>query len=138
MGLDGVRRGWAKKLIVASQLFFAKPGMFNDPLDSRIPPSFEGEAEGIKRFWRERRQRRSQSFDGQEEQLEQFVRTTETEEGRGLLTKTYFDLLDTYGIACFVPRANNFLMWSYYAASHSGISVRFDMRDEVLQQIPPP
>jgi hypothetical protein len=52
--LDGERREWARNLVVDSALFFARPSMFNDPLDCRIPPSFEAEPADIEQFWREK------------------------------------------------------------------------------------
>ena len=109
--------------------------MFNDPLDCKTPPSFDGEEEEIKRYWRERWERTGRGY---EEKLEWFVAMTKTDEGRGQLTKKYLDGLDTYGIACFTPQPNNFLMWSYYANSHAGIAVRFDTADKFMAQLPEP
>lgn len=57
---------------------------------------------------------------------------------RSSIGQLYYDLLDTYGIACFNSRPDNFLLWSYYAASHSGVAVRFDTADNILEQIPQP
>ena len=54
------------------------------------------------------------------------VRKSNSAEGQTHLTKLYFDLLDTYGVACFVKGPTNMLMWSYYAAGHSGLAIRFD------------
>jgi hypothetical protein len=137
MSLEGDRAKWAGKLIAESELFFARPSMFNDPLDCNTPPSFDGEEEDIRRYWRERWKGRGDNVAGYEK-LEWFVAMTRTDEGRSHLTKKYLDVLDTYGIACFVPRPTNFLMWSYYAASHGGIAVRFDTADEFIAQLPEP
>lgn len=135
--LDGSRMEWTRNLVVNSGLFFARPSLFNDPLDCRIPPSFEGSAEDIERFWRERWARQGRQPRSQEE-LEQMIAMSGTDEGRRRLTEAYYELLDTYGIACFNTRPDNFLLWSYYAASHSGVAVRFDTGDDILQQIPRP
>jgi hypothetical protein len=135
--LDGPRSDWTRSLIVDSALFFARPSMFNDPLDCRIPPSFEADAESIKGFWRDRWAQQGRPPRSQQE-LQQMVAMSETEAGRQRLTKVYYELLDTYGIACFNTRPDNFLLWSYYADKHSGVAVRFDTRDEFLEQIPQP
>ena len=52
MNLAGERLEWARKLIVDSTLFFAPPSFFNDPLDCRIPPSFDGSAFELESYWR--------------------------------------------------------------------------------------
>jgi hypothetical protein len=78
------RAKWARQLIVESELFFARPGLFNDPLDCKTPPSFDGEEADIKRYWRERWERTGKGY---EEKLEWFVAMTKTDEGRGQLTK---------------------------------------------------
>jgi hypothetical protein len=138
IGLDGDRKKWARNMIVESEVFFARPSMFNDPLDCKIPPSFEADREEIKAFWEGRWAARGENLQAREEDLEGFIRRAQTDEGRFTLAKVYLDLLDTYGITCFVGRADNFLMWSYYAASHSGIVVRFDTGDQFIGQLPRP
>jgi hypothetical protein len=135
--LDGERREWTRNLVVNSALFFARPSMFNDPLDCRIPPSFEADPVDIERFWREKWARQGRPPRSQEE-LDRLIAKSATESGRQELTKVYYDLLDTYGIACFNSRPDNFLLWSYYAASHAGVAVRFDTGDKFLEQIPQP
>jgi Protein of unknown function (DUF2971) len=136
-GLDGPRMKWTRNLIVDSALFFARPRAFNDPLDCRIPPLFEADAGVIEHFFRDKWARRGQAPRSQEE-IDGLVAKTRTKEGREQLTRAYYDQLDTYGIACFASRPDNFLMWSYYAASHTGVAVRFDTGDEILKLIPPP
>jgi len=128
---DGPRMEWTRNLIVDSALFFARPSMFNDPLDCRIPPSFEADPADIERFWREKWARQGRPARSQEE-LDGLIAKSSTEGGRQELTKVYDDLLDTYGIACFNSRPDNFLLWSYYAASHSGVTVRLDTAAEFL------
>jgi hypothetical protein len=135
VSLEGDRAKWVRNLIVESELFFARPSMFNDPLDCKTPPVFDGREEDVKGYWRERWERTGKGY---EEELEWFVEMTKTDEGRRQLTKKYLDLLDTYGIACFAPRPDNFLMWSYYASSHTGIAVRFNTAPAFISQLPEP
>ena len=49
-GLSGQRLEWIRALIVASKLYFARPSSFNDPLDCRVPPSFEATQLKIEMF----------------------------------------------------------------------------------------
>jgi hypothetical protein len=98
---------------------------------------FEADPADIEKFWREKWARQGRPARSQEE-LDALIAKSATEGGRQELTKVYYDLLDTYGIACFNSRPDNFLLWSYYAASHSGVAVRFDTGDEFLKQIPQP
>jgi hypothetical protein len=135
--LDGHRLKWTRDLVVNAALFFARPGMFDDPLDCHIPPLFDADAAVIEQFFREKWASRGQSPRSQED-LNRLVAKTQTEEGRRELTRSYFEPINGYGIACFAPRPDNFLLWSYYAASHTGVAVQFDTGDEFLKQIPKP
>lgn len=127
INIAGHRMDWARRLVVDSELFFPRPSSFNDPLDCRIPPTFQAPAQDIESYWRRWVEERFGS-EGREHQarIDDMVRKSNSAEGQAHLTKLYFDLLETYGVACFVKGPTNMLMWSYYTAGHSGLAIRFD------------
>lgn len=126
MSVAGERMDWARKLIVDSELYFTRPSFFNDPLDFRIPPSFEARPEEIESFSRRRAEKYSYTEEERRKRVETMVRLSTSPEGQVHLTNQYFEALEKYGVACFVQDPASMLMWSYYADGHRGIAVRFD------------
>jgi hypothetical protein len=128
-GLSGDRLEWMRRLIVDSELYFASPSSFNDPLDCRIPTRFEAPEHIVEKHWRGIA---SQPYidmpdRGREARIQQLVRDSATPEGRAKLTEQLLNLLARNGTVSFAKDPNNMLMWSYYAEGHSGIAVRFGM-----------
>lgn len=128
-GLSGDRLEWMRRLIVDSELYFASPSSFNDPLDCRIPTRFEGSRLVVEQHWRgvarqffaaaPRRDRKTR--------IRELVRDSATAQGQAKLTEQLFEILARNGTACFATDPTSMLMWSYYAEGHSGIAVRFGM-----------
>jgi hypothetical protein len=120
---------WVRRLVVESELYFAKPSTFNDPLDCRIPARFEGSKLTVEQHWRgvarehfaswPRRTRRAR--------IQELIRNSATPEGRAKLTEQLFSTLAENGTACFATDPTSMLMWSYYAEGHSGVAIRFGM-----------
>jgi hypothetical protein len=50
--LSGERREWMRRLIVESDLYFARPSCFNDPLDGAIPVRFKASMLAATSHWR--------------------------------------------------------------------------------------
>jgi hypothetical protein len=133
-GLSGDRLEWMRKLIVESKLYFAPPSAFNDPLDCRIPPTFDASALAIEHFWRPQLKQLFplENPRAHKKRIRQMVMNSKTKAGQQQLTKEVFKTLDKNGIACFAKDPANMLLWSYYAEGHSGIAVSFNMRREHL------
>lgn len=136
-GTSATRLEWMQKLIVESALYFAPPSAFNDPLDCRIPPTFDGSSLAIEHFWRTRfKQTDPQgNLRDHKKQIHQMVMDSKTEAGQRRLAEYVFKSLDQNGIACFAKDPANMLLWSYYAEGHRGIAVRFNMTREHLAAI---
>jgi hypothetical protein len=131
-GILGDRLEWMRRLVVESQLYFAPPSAFNDPLDCRIPPTFDGSAQEIEDFWRPRVE---QWFPLENPRTrEERIRQT-TAAGQERQAEEVLKSLGRNGIACFAKDPANMLLWSYYAEGHSGIAVRFNMAREHLAGI---
>ncbi|MCZ6561444.1 MAG: DUF2971 domain-containing protein [Deltaproteobacteria bacterium] len=138
-GLSGKRIEWMRRLIVDSELYFARPSAFNDPLDCRIPPSYDASTLSIKQHWRRvaKRNYPEAKMRSHKRWIQKIVMDSKTPEGQERLTKRLFKSLDKHGMACFAKDPTNMLLWSYYAEGHSGIAIRFSTALEHLQAIPP-
>ena len=136
-GLSGHRLGWMRDLIVESKLYFAKPSSFNDPLDCRIPPSYDASAFVIEQYWRGfvKQNHPHDKLRNHRKAIRRMIRDSKTPTGQARLTKRLFESVDQNGIACFAKDATNMLLWSYYTEGHSGIAVRFKVTLENLLQM---
>jgi len=135
MALDGERLGWAKRLIVESMLFFPSPSSFNDPFDCRIAPSFDASAMVIDAYWREYLREQGKKARDHRADLKKLILRSKTPRGQEVLTQSIFKTIDRAGTACFAKSTTSILMWSYYAAGHRGITVRFNTSPEQIASV---
>jgi Protein of unknown function (DUF2971) len=135
--LSGDRLEWMRRLIVESIFYFAPPSEFNDPLDCRIPPTFDATPQEIARFCRPEFKRRYplESRGDRKERIRRMVMSSKTQDEQERLVEGLFRSLDEDGIACFAKDPANMLLWSYYAEGHKGIAVRFNMAPKHLAAI---
>jgi Protein of unknown function (DUF2971) len=128
-GLGGERLEWMRRLVVESELYFAAPSLFNDPLDFKIPTSFEAPGDVIEKHWRDLAQKSFASMPAEEKEanIQGLIRDSGTSDGRKRLEKKLLGVLANNGTACFATDPTNMLMWSYYADGHKGAAVRFGM-----------
>ncbi len=138
-GLSGQRHEWMRALIVDSKLYFAPPSSFNDPLDCRVPPSFQASKLKIETFWRKRQEEldrtRSLTRSQRKAEIQKWVTLSRTPDGQASLAEGVFESIDNCGIACFSEDPRSMLLWSYYAEGHAGVAVRFNTAASVLAQI---
>src|ERR1017187_329445 len=138
VGVSGDRMEWLRQALLESRLYFTPPSNFNDPLDCRVPLSFDASSLKTKHHWR---QVAKNDFSGEpvrhrKEEIQGMVRLSQTESGRNELTERVYKALDTVGILSLSKREANMLMWSYYAEGHKGVAIRFNMAPEHLLVIP--
>lgn len=128
-GLGGERLEWMRRLVVESELYFAAPSLFNDPLDFKIPTSFDAPGDVVEKHWRDLAEKSFASMPPEEKEakIQGLVRDSGTSEGRKRLEQKLLSVLANNGTACFATDPTNMLMWSYYADSHRGAAVRFGM-----------
>ncbi|MYL96140.1 DUF2971 domain-containing protein, partial [Citrobacter werkmanii] len=43
-----------------------------------------------------------------------------------IITDSRQQIMSMYGVICLTPKPDNYLMWSHYAASHTGFCIGFD------------
>jgi hypothetical protein len=127
--LSESRLEWMRRLILESELYFPSPSSFNDPLECRISPSFEGSSLAIANYWRKvaEKQFSHVSKIERKKQVRRKVKQSSTPEGRVELCGILRNTLSGNGTVCFATDPRSVLLWSYYAEGHSGIAVRFGM-----------
>lgn len=137
LSLDDDRMEWARQLLVDSSLYFSRPSSFNDPFDCRVSPRFEASAHVVERHWRAYAERLHEAGGPavDEAQIAMKVEQATSTDGCAQLEAAYRTFLAQYGVACFTPDPTSMLMWSYYAAGHRGIVVRFDLNPDLLRHL---
>lgn len=128
-GLGGEQLEWMRRLVVDSEWYFAAPSLFNDPLDFKIPTSFEARADVIEKHWRDLAETSFASMPTEEKEarIQGLIRDSGTSDGRKRLEEKLLGVLARNGTACLATDPANMLMWSYYADGHKGAVVRFGM-----------
>jgi len=105
-------------LVVDRQLYFSKPSSFNDPFDCFVV--FEDKIK-IKDFEYYLRKNRLKNFPDGAETVEEAIVIMNS-----IFKKIGRDIADkSLGVSCFSKNWDNFLLWSHYADSHSGLCVGF-------------
>jgi len=114
-----------RDVIVRSELWLSSPADFNDPFDTAAHVTFDGSVDEM-RTWLLAREGAvvgltpEQKTQRREEMLANPQRLTAT------MLATFRKHLDAAGVACFTPNPRHLLMWSHYAASHTGIAFQFE------------
>lgn len=128
----GVRSGridWIKRYLLNSELYFSSMTSLNDPLDCRIPVSFDASPEIAEEYWRKIAPLATpyESPEERERHIAELIQNTKTEAGRQQLSEVQFRNFEKHGILSLTKHPDSMLMWSYYADSHAGIVLRFNM-----------
>lgn len=125
LSLDKGNSEWVESIFVKNQLWFSKPGDFNDPFDCAIGLTTEGTSDEWFKFIQrkardlgvctgspaKRLMRAKQLVDGKKYQEMQF----------DIATKSRSEV----GVCCLSATRDNLLMWAHYAASHTGLVLEF-------------
>jgi len=118
------------KTIVNAELWFAAPTSFNDPFDCQINDQTNWTDDNIRNYVRRTSQANGEIIDP-----EDVVRKNQQTPGsfNNFFTENLKKLLSKQGVACFLPNANNLLLWAHYSAAHTGVCLKFDIsQDEDL------
>jgi hypothetical protein len=135
------RPEWIEQIPIGNRLFFSNPQYFNDPWDFRPgfnlgilndPAVYERHAR-----WIEASSRKHDAHLPEEEHLR---RAQKVREDRAYLVWFINEMsarmsqatADRYRVYCVSTKADNTLMWSHYAASHTGICLEFNCRNIIF------
>lgn len=109
------------RTLINNELFFSNPIDFNDPFDCQfilnLVEGSEAEKELIDKMQLSDEERNLFESKGLRSQL-----------SSGLTPRFRTELAKLIGVTCFTEKPNDFLMWSHYAKSHTGICLKFDWK----------
>ena len=125
--LEGKHREWTKRIFTKSVLHFASPLTFNDPFDCKVHFRSSVPKLGLKRKYGNlvkkympnlnRAQRRTiAAID---------VRAADIDEFLTKVTKGLQNSVNGVGVLSLSATDRNVLLWSHYAAGHSGLCLQF-------------
>lgn len=121
-----------------NELFFSSPGGFNDPFDSKLLLTCEGEAYRIEKYLCKQYEGRYSALSKNE--IRRRVQRLSAEKGGGDIVlkeavEATRDLLrKTLGVCCFTEKRDDILMWAHYAGQHTGFCLEFDVDNEFFRR----
>jgi hypothetical protein len=129
--LKGDYRDWTRKILTDSVIHFASPSTFNDPFDCRVRFSqrivhnllWRRHADLLKeRTTLTRSQRRAQA--------KQAVKAIDDAEFINFMTDELQGFVNKCGVLSLSANDRNILLWSHYAAGHTGVCLKFVCDEE--------
>ena len=128
---------YSESWILKEELFFASPGKFNDPFDSKVMYTMEGTLEQKRKYLKGLIKERYPNLGRQK--LWEMV---EKARNNQILEKDYVNHLervqqriDTYGVISFSQKPDDLIMFSYYAKDHTGYCLKYKRSKETLLSI---
>jgi len=131
--LHGQHREWTRRILADSVLHFSSPSTFNDPFDCKIhySTSFSGEEfkqqhlERIKKCMPDlnREQRRAKATHD--------MRAMKPDKFLSDMTSGLQTSVNGVGVLSLSATDRNILLWSHYAAGHSGLCLKFEAKDQI-------
>ncbi len=114
-------------LIVNNEMWFSSPKSFNDPFDCRINLNFQNSSqERIDEYFFK------YIYEGLDDLAKShFNRSVPREKFQKILNEISIEIISNIGVGCFMGDKENILMWSHYADSHKGVSLKFDVKNDL-------
>lgn len=130
---QGEHREWTANILRRSVLFFSSPTLFDDPLDCKVHFQLSASEAQLRRNQQKlykkfepqlnRAQRRAQSTEN--------IRGFDRENSLASLTTGLQNRVDKAGILCLSKAPDNVVLWSQYAAEHSGLCLIFSVAADI-------
>jgi hypothetical protein len=116
-----------RDILVGSVLRLSRPEDFNDPFDMTGRVVLKTTTKQKQRRFEElvRTQSPERGWRAQQAAIEKLV-TASDEQLMPMVERSFAGVRQTAGIACFAGSAKSTLMWSHYAAHHTGVCLQFD------------
>ncbi|AEA45614.1 DUF2971 domain-containing protein [Fluviicola taffensis] len=111
------------RVLINNELFFANPFNFNDPFDCQFQLNLI-EGSEAEQEWN----RNLDSVLTESDHLLIDRLNLRNNLASGLTPHFIEGVSKLIGVTCFSEKPDNFLMWSHYGASHSGVCLKFDWR----------
>lgn len=126
---QGKHREYTAQILTDSLLYFPSPSTFNDPFDCRVHFNFTATDEEIQRYYMRLLRKiapaasPAKRLKKARQDMNRFDRTSFLEN----ITRALQEDVNKVGVLSLSAVQDNVLMWSHYAAGHSGICLRFDV-----------
>lgn len=134
--LDGDAKKRTRQTIMDSAIWFSKPGDFNDLFDCSPSYSIEGPTSAFKEYMK-RVARKERPLLNRQELRSHLAEVSKNQllycKSPAFLTKIRENvqkIMNEFGVLSLSTKPNQVLMWSHYAASHTGICLRFSRVQE--------
>ena len=125
--LQGEHREWTKRILTESVLHFASPLRFNDLFDCRVHfrPSLSRQELRKKHDALVRKYMTQLNRAQRRAKVASDVRALELDQFLAQITRGLQDAVDGVGVLSLSATDRNILLWSHYAAGHSGLCLKF-------------
>ena len=122
-----------RNIIVDSQLWLASPLDFNDPFDMTAAIVFEGTDDQRHGFVDSTVERSVPGMAPMEKSRLVDAILADAQEVQSRLRQAFHCRMSQVGVVCFGRDPRSVLMWSHYAANHTGIALQFEPVRDVLE-----
>jgi hypothetical protein len=120
---------WTRNIFERNEIYFQSPDGFNDPFDSKVSTTYEGtEEQRVSRLmdlWRKGPAKDKKEEDLRPQALDVVKRSQDIPRILRTLERSPERRRKQMGIFCMTSRRDNILMWSHYAAAHTGFCLGF-------------
>lgn len=125
--LNGEHREWTKRIITDYILYFASPSTFNDPFDCRVHYLSSFDTDEFRRQHIKRLKERIPDLNrkGRRAKATEDMKILKPEEFIVQVTNGLQKDLDQVGVLSLSASERNILLWSHYAAGHTGLCLKF-------------
>jgi hypothetical protein len=127
---------YLREIIIDNTLYFPSPIDFNDPFDCNLPRELIVDKDYIYQLTLNRFQSENPGFP--KSNVEKIVNRSFDKKlwpnYQKLWLQEHRKRLQDGGVLCFCKAYDNFLLWSHYAAKHTGVCIEFDMQ-VVMQEL---
>lgn len=119
-------------LLVQSRLWLASPTDFNDPFDCRAHVVYEADPAVRRKKFDSMLRGIEPHLSGiaRRRKIDQMMASRSPGDWHETTVKTITRHLESLGVCCFSEDPKSLLMWSHYAANHTGVCLQFEsLRD---------
>jgi len=125
-----IKQSQVRDQIERGEIYFARLTSFNDPFDSYFVVDSTGEPDRVRTFWESSEAAKGLEAAEREARIDHCVREAGSERESERMRAAAMQMRQEYGMLCMSSRNDDILMWSYYAAGHSGLCIRYQMHKE--------
>ena len=128
--LRGEHREWTQQILEESILYFADPPSFNDPFDCKVHYSNTLSLDNLRQYYTSILKEKLPHLNRQQqrEKVVSDIRNIIPSQFISQMAAGLQDSANRIGILSLAATCENILLWSHYAASHTGICLKFDAR----------